>query len=82
MRNFSFALEKAWIQKSKTSASEFLLFFISSFFPFGLYIWVWYLFYLIRNQTYERKDLLELIKRISKVHQDNMPRERALHFDQ
>ena len=82
MRNFSFALEKAWIQKSQTSASEFLLFFISSFFPFGLYIYVRYLFYLIRNQTYKRKDLLELIKRTSKVYQDNVPRERALHFDQ
>ena len=39
-------------------------------------------FYFVRNQTLNKKILLELIKRRSKFQKNNMSRERALNFDQ
>ena len=36
----------------------------------------------VRNQTLNKKILLELIKRRSEVQKNNMSREHALNFDQ
>ena len=48
----------------------------------------WFIFHhlhffdFVRNQTLNKKILLELIKRRSKVQKNNMSREHALNFDQ
>ena len=59
----------------------FLFEFISLFVFFGVCIYVWYFFDAVRNRTSNRKYLLGLIKRRSKVYQKNMSCERTSNFD-
>ena len=62
---------------SETSENVFLFVFISLFVSFGVcfYVWSW-------KWNSNRKYILELIKRRSKVHQENMSPKHGLNFDQ
>ena len=70
---------------SSTSTSEisekvYLFVFISSNVFFVVCIFVQYFFDAVKNQFSNKKYILELIKKGSKVHEKNLSRERFLKF--
>lgn len=64
-----------------TSEYVFPFLFISLFVSFGVCIYVICLFNALRIQTLNKKYLLELITRTSRVRQINVPCERTLNLD-
>ena len=67
---------------SEGNENVFLFLFISSFVSFEVWSYLQQYFDSLKNKTSNRKYLLELIKRKSKVHKKNVSREIALNFVQ
>ena len=76
IRIFGSALEKTNSSIQTTEAGKNLFLFIICF------LWSMYLHTVFLRCGEESNFLLELFKRISKVHEKNTLRERALNFDQ
>ena len=75
--------ERVKKQDSSISTSEkvYLFVFTSSFVSFGVCIYLQYFFDITRNQTSNKKYLLELIKSKSKTRGKNIFNEPALNLD-
>ena len=67
---------------SEASENAYLFVFIPSRVSFGVWIYVQYFFVAVRNQTSNKKYLLKLIRRKSKIHEKNISGESSLSFDQ
>ena len=66
----------------ETGKNNYLFTFISSFASVWVCIYVQYFFDVVRNKTTNKKYLLELIKRRSKVNEKGTSDERNLNLDQ